>query len=234
MKSLFLIPARGGSKGFPKKNTALLAGIPLIHYSIAFARCFTTDAHICVSSDSEEIIACANQIGLHVPFVRPQELATDTSPTYDSILHAIQFYQNQGQVYDTLVLLQPTSPFRRTEFLKEAFLAYNNTLDMVVSVVESHANPYFNLFEENHSGFLFKSKSTNATRRQDCPIVYQYNGSIYVMNTQSLKRESPNQFSQVIKYAMPPAYSVDIDSKFDFDFCTYLLEKRSVQLDFNI
>ena len=113
MKTLFVIPARGGSKGIPHKNIRPLAGKPLIGYAIDTARHFADDCDICLSTDDPEIAAVATgQFGLAVPFLRPAELATDKSGTYEVLLHALDYYRNRGIDYECLVLLQPTSPFR--------------------------------------------------------------------------------------------------------------------------
>ena len=124
MKTLVVIPARGGSKGIPHKNIKPLNGKPLICYSIDVARQFTTDEHICVTTDDDEIIKVVEDYGLKVPFKRPDELATDLCGSNEVIQHAYQFYAKQGVQYDAIMLLQPTSPFRKVEFLKEAAVPY--------------------------------------------------------------------------------------------------------------
>lgn len=113
MEILYIIPARGGSKGIPRKNIKLLAGRPLICYSIDVARALTSDENICVSTDDNEIIRVVEEYGLKVPFKRPDYLATDTATTNDVLLHALEYYEAQGKQYDVIVLLQPTSPLRK-------------------------------------------------------------------------------------------------------------------------
>ena len=137
------------------------------------------------------MIDVVEQYGLLVPFKRPAELATDTASSNDVLLHALNFYEQQGKTFDVIILLQPTSPFREVGFLKEAMSLFDPSIDMVVSVKESSANPYYNCFEENSDGFLTISKSTGhpITRRQDAPKVWEYNGSIYVINPKSLKEK---------------------------------------------
>ena len=113
---LYVIPARGGSKGIPGKNIKPLAGRPLISYTIEVAKQVATDiSDICLSTDDLRIIAVAEAEGLKVPFVRPAHLATDTCGTYEVLIHALDFYKSIGREYDTLVLLQPTSPFRTAD-----------------------------------------------------------------------------------------------------------------------
>ena len=104
---LVVIPARGGSKGLPGKNIKDLCGKPLIGYSIDVARAITSDENICVSTDDQKIIDVVESYGLHVPFVRPAEFATDKAATNDVLLHAVDFYEKRGKHYDKLLLLQP-------------------------------------------------------------------------------------------------------------------------------
>ncbi|MEA5459175.1 acylneuraminate cytidylyltransferase family protein [Arcicella sp. LKC2W] len=224
--TLFIIPARGGSKGIPRKNIKSLAGKPLIHYSIDYARLFTEDENICLSTDDQEIIECANQINLAVPFVRPLEFSTDTASTFAVLHHAISFYQAQRKYYKYLVLLQPTSPFREGKHLAEAFELMDSESDVTVSVVQEHNNPYFNVFEENQNGFLKISKGDgNYTRRQDCPPVYAFNGSIYIFSISSLlKANSFKDFVNIKKYVMDEKYKVDLDTINDWNYCEYLLQ----------
>src|SRR5215212_5770611 len=110
--SLFVIPARGGSKGIPGKNIRLLDGKPLIQYTIEFARLFVPDGNICVTTDSPEIAECVSGLGYEIPFIRPAELATDTAGSREVLLHVLEHYENKEKYFDNLVLLQPTSPFR--------------------------------------------------------------------------------------------------------------------------
>lgn len=232
MTPLIIIPARGGSKGIPHKNIKLLNGKPLICYSIDIARQYTTDENICVTTDDKEIISVVEQYGLKVPFVRPAELATDTASSNDVLVHALNFYETQGRQVDVIILLQPTSPFRKVSFVKEAVELYNEDLDMVVSVKETSANPYYNCFEEDKNGFLSISKSIGhpITRRQDAPKVWEYNGSIYVINPTSLKDNGMQHFTRVKKYPMSELYSVDIDCPFDWKVAELLLNENMIEL----
>ena len=216
MEVLYLITARGGSKGLPGKNIKPLKGKPLLWYSIDFARQFVTDNNICLSTDCDEIISCASMIGLNVPFKRPSKLANDDSSSYDVILHAIRYYEKKGRKFDAVVLLQPTSPFRKKEFLEEMFELYNPEIDMVVTVKESHDNPYYSLYEDDFFGFLKKSKEGTYTRRQDIPKVYSINGSIYLINVQSLISSDFSGFSKIKKYILNDFFSIDIDNQFDW------------------
>jgi len=224
VKYLVIIPARGGSKGVPKKNIKLLNGKPLIYYTIEAARKLFADEDICISTDNEEIKQVVEKTGLKVPFLRPNELATDTAGTYEVLLHALNFYKNQGKEYQAIVLLQPTSPLRTEIHIQEAIDLFSKDMDMVVSVKETESNPYYVLFEENEEGFLAKSKEGNFTRRQDCPKVWEYNGAIYVINIASLLVKKMNQFEKIRKYVMSEDSSVDIDNSLDWKVVELLLK----------
>ena len=226
MKYLVVIPARGGSKGIPHKNIKPLCGKPLIYYSIDVARQFTSDENICVTTDDAEIISVVEQHGLKVPFVRPAELATDTCGSNEVIRHAYQFYTDKGIQYDAIVLLQPTSPFRKVEFLKEAVTLYDDSIDMVTSVRPAACNPYYDGFEDNSEGLLVVSKGDGLIeRRQDAPNVWQQNGSIYVINPQSLMDKGLSRFTRIRKYPMSEYYSVDIDNPFDWKVAELIIKE---------
>ncbi len=229
MNILVIIPARGGSKGIPGKNIKCLKGKPLIYYTIDAARCIVDDEHICVSTDDDSIINTVNQYGLKVPFKRPDYLATDTASTYDVLLHALHFYEDRGERFDAIVLLQATSPFRTGRHVKEALALYTKEIDMVVSVKEADSNPYYACFEEDVNGMLQISKGDgHYTRRQDCPLVYEYNGAIYVINPNTLKRMPINQFSKRKKYVMDREHSLDLDTMLDWQIAESLISNISL------
>ncbi|MFT4848163.1 MAG: CMP-N,N'-diacetyllegionaminic acid synthase [Sediminicola sp.] len=226
MKPLVVIPARGGSKGVPRKNIKELAGKPLIYYTIEAAREVFNDEHITVSTDDKEIKEVVEKTGLQVPFLRPEELATDEAGTQEVLMHAINFSEQNGYHPDTLILLQPTSPFRTAKHLQSALEIYHDNLDMVVSVKETKSNPYYALFEEDKDGFLKKSKEGNFTRRQDVPKVWEFNGAIYVINIKALKAQSISGFSKINKYEMNEISSIDIDNLIDFTFANFLITRN--------
>ena len=225
MKALVIIPARSGSRGIPGKNIKLLGDKPLIQYSIDAALKVFNKEDILVSTDSKEIKVIAENCGLNVPFLRPDELATDFTSSQDVILHAIDYTQQCGQNYDTVVLLQPTSPFRNAQHIEEAIKLYDKRLEMVVSVKVSDHNPYYTLYEESDNGFLTQSKKAKFTRRQDCPNVYAYNGAIYVMSIDALKTKSIAEFDKVKKYEMSELHSIDLDTPLDWDLAEIVLNK---------
>jgi len=246
---LVLIPMRGGSKGIPGKNIKPLGGLPLLAYTVRAARAVVPDEHICISTDSSDIAAAALAEGLAVPFMRPPHLATDTASSYDVVRHALDFYEQalRRPPYPALVILQATAPFRRPNDLPDALAAYYGqpgqvapaighvpdlaTLpDMVVSVSETDHNPYFALYEDDPDGFLRLSKLPTdgrpPLRRQEAPPVWRYNGSIYVMNPQAIRRYPAMQaFQWVRKYPMPAELSIDLDTPRDWAFADFLLSE---------
>jgi CMP-N,N'-diacetyllegionaminic acid synthase len=224
-ETLVIIPARGGSKDIPGKNIKLLANKHLIQYSVDVALEIFAKENICLSTDSPEIVLVAKNLGLDAPFLRPAHLATDESGTYEVLMHAIDFYKGTGRNFRNILLLQPTSPLRQNFHVLQALKLFSDDLDLIVSVNETKANPYYILYEENPMGFLVKSKQGRFANRQACPKVWQINGAVYVFNTKSLIKEAPGNFKRIKKYAMDPYYSIDIDTDLDWDFAEYLLRK---------
>lgn len=217
MKPFFVIPARGGSKGIPGKNIKPLAGKPLIAYSVDVARQLADDCDICVSTDDERIAQTVRDMGLDVPFMRPDYLATDNCGTYEVLLHAVDFYEKLGRNYDTLVLLQPTSPMRTADDVRAAMQAYTPDIDMVVTVTEAASNPYYNCYETDSEGFLHISKGDGKyVRRQDAPKAWEYNGAVYVINIESLKRMPLGKFQRRRMVEMSRERSIDLDTPLDW------------------
>lgn len=228
MKILTIIPARGGSKGIPHKNIKPFNGKPLIYYTIDCARDICADEDICVSTDDAEIISVVEQYGLRVPFVRPPELATDTAGTYEVLLHALDFYEKQGKHYDVVLLLQNTSPFRTSDHVKAALKLYSPDVDMVVSVKECPANPYYCVFEENDDGYLHVCKGDGSIfRRQDAPKVYEYNGAIYIMNAEIMKTTHMHRMQKKVKFVMDEQSSFDLDTMWDWQLAETLARHKT-------
>ena len=217
MNPLFVIPARGGSKGIPGKNIKPLGGKPLIAYSVEVARQLAPDCDICVSTADQAIAHVVRQMGLAVPFMRPDYLATDHCGTYEVLLHAVQFYENLGRNYDTLVLLQPTSPLRTALDVRRCLEAYSPDVDMVVTVVAAASNPYYNCYETDAEGFLHISKGDGSyVRRQDAPKAWEYNGAVYVINIDRLKQMPLSRFPRRRMVEMERSRSIDLDTPLDW------------------
>ena len=224
-KILAVIPARGGSKGVPRKNIRELGGKPLIAWTIDAAKKSEYIDRLILSSEDEEIISVARECGCEVPFVRPDELATDDSPGIAPLLHAVTTLEEQ---YDYLILLQPTSPFRSVEDIDGAIRrCIENKAESCVSVTESEKHPawMFYLTEGNKLTSVLEAE-VNATHRQQLEPVYALNGAVYVVNIPILLKEEKLVLQDsTLAYVMPPVRSMDIDSLFDFTICE-LIAKR--------
>lgn len=226
LDTLFVIPARGGSKGLPGKNIKYLCGKPLIAYSIDVARVFVDDEHICVSTDSEEIKKVVENYGLKVPFLRPDYLATDTASSNDVLVHAVNFFKEQGREYKKLILLQPTSPLRTSQDVQGAIELYRDDIDMVSGMIKSHAPSILNV--ENEEGYMVSIFNKDGLGRQFVKEMYETNGAVYIINIKSLLDKGMKGFTRKIKYIMSKANSVDIDDIIDFKLAETILKEREV------
>lgn len=231
LNSIIIIPARKGSKGLPNKNILKLNGKSLISYSIEYAQKIKkANDIICVSSDDRRIKEIVNGYS-RVDFLsRPKSIARDDTPMESVINHSINQYEKDNICFNSIILLQPTSPIRKIEDFRLISKKYSNKIDMVVSVKKANENPYYSLYEENEYGFLEKSKPCNITRRQDAPEVFCLNGSFFMININSLKKKSISNFSKILKVEMPVERSVDIDTKNDLDYLNYLIDTNKIIL----
>lgn len=218
LNPLYIIPARGGSKGIPHKNIKPLAGRPLIAYTIAVARELCSDPRrILLSTDDAGIAAVAEGLGLPVPYMRPADLATDTAGSREVMLDAMRYADEAGIAYDCVVLLQPTSPLRTAADVRAAMALYTPDVDMVVSVEPAACNPYYNCFETGPDGTLHISKGDGLlTRRQDAPEAWTFNGAVYVINPVSLRAMPMGAFPKRIPSPMPAEHSIDLDTPRDW------------------
>lgn len=183
MKILGLIPARGGSKGIPGKNIKPLGGKPLLQYTIEAAKRSNLLSRIILSSDNEEIIATAKKLGLEAPFQRPMELADDSTSSLAVIIHALKYMEEQGEYYDAVCLLQPTTPFRRNGLIDEAIEKFiEGNFDSLISVRElpEEFNPHW-VFEPSEKGLkIATGEEEIISRRQDLPKAFHRDGAIYL------------------------------------------------------
>ena len=223
--TLIFIPARSGSKGIKGKNVKKLNGKPLISYTIDFAIRNFRKEDIFISTNCDKVLDISKQYNLKIPKKRLENLSTDESPMYDTLLHTIHELEERNMYYKKLIMLQPTSPFRKDSDLKKIFNEYSEDLDAIISVVKSKSNPYFTLYEENNNGFLERSKKGDYYRRQDCPNVYELNGSIFLFNIASLKSGYINSFSKIKQFEMEQNYSIDIDDELDWEIAEIVSKK---------
>lgn len=226
MYILGIIPARGGSKSIPKKNIRLLVGKPLIAYTIETAIECKMLTRVVLSTDDIEIAEVAKEHGCDVPFMRPGELALDTTPMVPVLQHAVKYVEENENVHvDVIVLLDPTTPFRRIEDIEACINKLKHKkVDSVVTVCEAEHNPYFVMMELDDDNLipLFKNKN-EITRRQDAPKVYRLNAAVYAINRDILMNENTiiTDNSKVI--IMPQEVSTHIDHEIDFKFAEFLL-----------
>lgn len=191
MSVLGLIPARGGSKGIPHKNIKELNGYPLIAYSIAQGLQSNLIDRLIVSTDDYEIKSVAEKYGAEVPFIRPQHLASSTASSFDAILHAVDWLEEQGEKYDTVCLLQATSPYRPEGIIDQALEKYRNEkLDSLVSLrkVPDHYNPHWTFTERPGGIFETSFPGELISRRQDLPAAYHRDGALYILDVKSMRK----------------------------------------------
>lgn len=229
MKILALIPARGGSKGVPRKNIKLLAGKPLIAYTIEKALNLKDQLHrVIVSTDDEEIASVAERYGAEVPFMRPKELASDASPTLPVIQHAVEFIEKQDEVtIDWILLLQPTTPFRSTLDIQNALeLSQTTQCDSVISVKQVFAeHPILMKRIENNRLQPYCIEEKEGTRRQDYqPPAYMRNGAIYLIKRDIVMKHNSLWGENIIPYVMSSDSSVNIDSLLDFNMAATMVQ----------
>lgn len=226
---LYIIPARGGSKGIPRKNIKKLAGRPLIGYSIDAALSLAPVERICLSTDDEEIAAVGRGMGLDMSYMRPPELATDTAGSREVILDAMSHYAGRGVEFDCVVLLQPTSPLRTVDDIRRCLALYTPEVDMVVTVKEAACNPYYNCFETDADGYLHISKGEGLyTRRQDVPPAWEYNGAVYVINPESIRRMPLGAFRRRVPVEMPRNRSIDLDTPMDWLIAETIMNEQTI------
>ena len=225
---LAIIPARGGSKRLPRKNVLNLAGKPLIAWTIETSSQSKYIDRTIVSTDDDEIVSIAKQYGADVPFLRPDELASDEASSIDVVLHSIQEIIAEGERYDYVVLLQPTSPLRNVGDVDGALeQLIRNDDNCVISVCESEHSPLWaNTLPKSRSMTGFLSKEIINVRSQDLPTFYRLNGAVYIISVpilSGLKKPSFFLDDKVSAYLMPSARSIDIDSNLDFMMAELLL-----------
>jgi len=230
---LALIPARGDSKRLPGKNIADLAGTPLIAWTIEAALASEYIDRVIVSTDDDEIAATSEQHGADVPFMRSAALSSDDSKSIDAVIDALRKLEADGDEYDYVILLQPTSPLRATEDIDGAIEQLDdNQDDAVISVCEvDHPPQWSNTLPADKSMVGFLNSDSLNKRSQDFSTYYRLNGAIYIIRTDKvLDQPSPSFFLErnISAYVMERSASVDIDSEIDLEYAQFLIEKQTV------
>lgn len=226
MSLLAIIPARGGSKGIPRKNLKPLAGKPLIGWTIDAAKKASCIDCIIVSTDDFEIATLARELGAEVPFMRPAELAADDTPGIAPVIHAISQLAN----YEWVLLLQPTSPLRSAldidgiwQFLQE------KGATSAVSICKVDAHPYWMYkCSADHRLEPFLRDRPDVTRRQELDSVFALNGALYLARTDWLIKHKVFIGPDTLGYVMPPERSVDLDTPQDWRWVEFLIEQSNV------
>jgi CMP-N,N'-diacetyllegionaminic acid synthase len=234
-KVLAIIPARGGSKGIPRKNIKLFNEKPLIAHTIETAlKCPSIDKTI-VSTEDLEIAEIAKNFGAEVPFLRPEKLAADDSPTLDSIRHAVEFFDKKGIKYNYMVILEPTSPGRNVDEIEEGIKKIKEeNVDTVVSVTEYDVD-FSDIMIKKENGFIepFLNVDKLTYRRQDNKEMMIMNGALYLVKrdvlfdprVKILNPYGENSFLRTKVVHMPKERSIEIDSPIDFEFAEFLHKK---------
>lgn len=216
---LGIVPARGGSKGIPGKNIRVLAGQPLLEYTVRAARASGVIDRLILSTDSEEIAAVGSRLDIEVPFLRPAELARDDTPMLPVLEHAVGFLEKGGWVPDIVVLLQPTSPLRKPRYIIDAVsLLHTAGCDSVVSVVEipRHWSPDYVMKIENEKLVPFLPGNERITRRQDARPAYSRDGTIYVFWRDVLMLQHTIYGADCRPLVVPEQESLTLDSLADW------------------
>lgn len=228
MKILALILARGGSKRLPGKNIRLLGGKPLIVWSIDVVKHIPEICDILVSTDDPAIAVVSKEAGALVPWLRPAELATDTSSSVDAALHALDWYEAENGVVDGLLLLQPTSPFRTKVTVKNGIDFFiNNNYETVIGVSQTHSHPMWALKKESKHLVPFMKDHGLNIRSQDLPAAYIVNGSFYLILPKILRINHSFIFFQCIPLIINSKKEMlDIDDEWDFKIAEYFVNER--------
>lgn len=240
MEILAVIPARGGSKGIPRKNIKLLGGIPLIAFSIAAGLQARSINRVVVSTDNEEIAKCARQYGAEVPFLRPRKLAEDNVPDLPVLSHALDWL-NANEMYkpDIIVQLRPTSPFRPLSCIDEAvnILMNDPDADCVRAVTPSGQTPYKMWRIEN--GQMIPLLQSNFFEhynmpRQELPEIYWQTGQVEIIRWDTIMKKHSPTGDRLLPIIIDAKYVIDIDSLEQWEIAEYMLvsfmEEKSIFL----
>lgn len=227
--TLGLICARGGSKGVLRKNSKLFCGKPLIAWSIEVAKNCDQIDDVVVSTDDRNIADISLEYGAEVPFLRPSELASDSSKQIDTIAHALHFLKNEGRTYNTVVLLQPTCPLRMTEDISSALSVFRETAaDSVVSVIKEDGVKLSTYYDLNAQGFVSPKFQTvhRGTNRQDYSPIYRRCGLLYILNPDNVLELDSLYGKTTAAHIVPRERSFDIDTPFDWELAEFLMKKQ--------
>lgn len=233
MRILALITARGGSKRVPGKNIRLLGGIPLIVWSIDVARGFPSICDVLVSTDDRSIAAVAEKSGALVPWLRPAELATDTTTAEDVCLHALDWYERARGKVDGLLLLQPTSPFRSKETVQRGLTLFQkHDRRPVLGVSPAKSHPMWCVRLEGNSMRPFIDEEGLHLRSQDLPPAYVLNGGFYLIAPEDFRRLGGFYSGDVVPLIIDdPLEGMDIDTEWDWMVAEAAIREQEVRYE---
>lgn len=228
---LATICCRGGSKGVASKNIRLLNGVPLIGHTILQANKCSNIEDLIISTDAIEIAKIAQSYGAEVPFLRPDDLASDTASKWPVFIHALEHYEKMtGKTVDYLVDLDVTVPLKTSEDIDAAITLARSRpdVDVVITGYEPERNPYFNMMEINEEGYaeIVKKSDRPIVRRQDAPVVYSLSPAAYVVKRSALYEYEHWSKAKCLISPMPRDRAIDIDSEFDFQLVEFILTNR--------
>ena len=229
MKPICIIPARAGSKSVPNKNIRLIAGKPLIYYTIKSALESKLFSHVIVSTEDKKTASIAKKYGAEVPFMRPRNLATDKTPQEQVLLHAVKKLNSLGIDFEIFVYRDCTVPFIDSSDMNGAIeLLKKSDCYSTCASIKAHPNPYFGMWEPSKEGFLKISKTTDKviSRRQDAPIVYIIDG-LFVFWTKKFLKTRKCLTSKMLPYEISREHSHMIDFPFDFKVAESLINSKS-------
>ena len=225
-KTIAFIFARGGSKGLPFKNKLILAGHPLVAYSIYISKINPMIHDVFVSTDSEEISNIASNYGAKV-IKRPKKLAEDDSPEYLSWKHAVEYVENSIGFFDNFISLPPTSPLRSLEDTQKCLLAFNDEVDTILTITPSNRSPWFNMVEQDPNDYVhILNNGTNINRRQDTPQSFDITTVAYVSTPKFILNASSIWDGRVKGIIIPKERALDIDDKYDFFVANHFISER--------
>jgi CMP-N,N'-diacetyllegionaminic acid synthase len=218
VKNIAIIPARSGSKGLIDKNIKLFSGKPLIAYTIEAAKLSGMFDEIFVSTDSKQYADIAEKYGAAVPFLRSKELSSDTASSWDVVNEVLEQYKVLGKEFETIALLQPTSPLRTNEDIVAAYCLFEEKkADSIVSVCEvDHSPLWCNILPEDGSLKNFINQNIKSLPRQSLPKYYRINGALYITRAAVLTSSNDIYQEGCYAYIMPRVKSIDIDDDMDF------------------
>lgn len=213
---LGIVPARGGSKGIPRKNIRLLAGKPLLVYTALAAHAAKSLGRIILSTEDRDIAEIGKAAGLEVPFVRPAQLAADTTPMVDVVVHTLRSLESKAQTYDAVCILQPTSPLRSPATIDRCVeLLWERDVDSVISVrpVPTEFNPHWVYFETADRLLQPAMKNSAVPCRQQLPKAFHADGSVFVARTETVLGERTLKGKRMLGFVSPEHEAVDLDTE---------------------